>query len=128
MFKRTLLLTVVSLLMLRCSNKLEILAPYKESVAVYGLINQNDTAQYIRVQRVFLGEGNALTMAQNPDSCYYKAGELKVSLQRIKGGAQVGVDNTGSVPSGPLEIVLVQTSYYIKPIILCMRMAVSINW
>ena len=89
-----------------CHNDLEILAPYKESVAVYGLLNQDDTAQYIRIQRVFLGEGNAFTMAQNPDSAYFKPNELKVSLKRYKGGVQVSVD----VPATTnMEIVLSET-------------------
>jgi hypothetical protein len=86
MFKRAFLIAIGSLFLLQCSNKLEVLAPYRESVAVFGLINQNDSVQYIRVQRVFLGEGNAYTMAQNPDSCYFKPGELTVSLRPSVGG------------------------------------------
>ena len=86
MFKRAFLIAIGSLFLLQCSNKLEVLAPYKESIAVFGLINQNDTVQYIRVQRVFLGEGNAFTMAQNPDSCYFKPGELRVALRPTVGG------------------------------------------
>src|ERR1035437_2806405 len=109
MFKKVVFIVFISLLLLRCSNKLEILAPYKESVAVYGLLNQNDTAQYIRVQRVFLGEGNAMSMAQNPDSCYYKPGDLKVTLQRIKNGSQISVDNPAT---SVMEIVL--TEAYIQ--------------
>jgi hypothetical protein len=95
-----------------CHDKLEILAPYRESVSVYGMLDQDDTAQYIRVQRVFLGEGNALVMAQNPDSAYYKPGELKVSLQRIKNGVPVSVD----VPAtSAMEIVLSETYVQLEP-------------
>jgi len=116
MFKRSFFIAVIALFLLKCSNKLDILAPYKESVAVYGLINQNDSVQYIRVQRVFLGEGNAISIAQNPDSCYYKPGELKVTLQRILNSAQVGVDNTsGGVPTGPNEIVLTEAYVQVQP-------------
>lgn len=103
--KKAFLLALVSLFFVRCSNKLDILAPYKEGVAVYGLINQNDTVQYIRVQRIFLGEGNALVMAQNEDSCYFKPGELTVKLQRFSNGNQVSVDNPGTANK---EIVLTE--------------------
>ncbi|MHB8258708.1 MAG: hypothetical protein ACYDEC_00415 [Bacteroidia bacterium] len=84
------------------------LAPYKESVSVYGLLNQSDTIHYIRIERIFLGEGNAYTMAQNQDSVYFKSGELKVSLQRWNKstGQQVSVD----VPvSSSMEIILTDT-------------------
>jgi hypothetical protein len=89
-----------------CSNKLSLLAPYKESVSVYGLLNQDDSIQYIRIERVFLGEQNAYTMAQNQDSVYFKLGDIKVTLQRWKNDVQVSVDN----PATSLkEIVLTDT-------------------
>lgn len=106
MFKRALSYLIVLVAFAGCKNDLEILAPYKESVAVYGLLNQDDSVNYVRVQRVFLGPGNAYTMAQNPDSCYYKPNELKVSLIRIKNGVQVSVDNPASAN---MEIVLTET-------------------
>ncbi len=112
MFKRFFFIAFVALFLLRCSNKLEILAPYKEGIAVFGLLNQNDAVQYIRIQRVFLGEGNALSMAQNPDSCYYKPGDLKVTLQRIKNGSQISVDNPASAA---MEIVLTEAYVQTQP-------------
>ncbi len=48
------------------------LAPYKEIPVVYGLLNASDSLQYIRIQKAFLGEGNALIMAQHTDSIYYR--------------------------------------------------------
>lgn len=95
-----------------CKNELDVLAPYKESVAVYGLLNQDDTVNYVRVQRVFLGEGNALTMAQIGDSAYYKPGEVKVSLQRIKNGVPVSVTNPAS---SDMEIVLSEAYVQLEP-------------
>ncbi|HXB40055.1 MAG TPA: hypothetical protein VNZ49_05895 [Bacteroidia bacterium] len=110
MLKKAFFITFLVSFFVSCHNKLEILAPYKESVAVYGLLNQDDTVQYVRVQRVFLGAGNAFTMAQNPDSAYYKPGELKVSLQRIKNGVPVSVDNPAS---SAMEIVLTEIYIHI---------------
>jgi hypothetical protein len=108
MLKKALAIVVIYSLFGGCSNKLNILAPYKESVSVYGLLDTTDAISYIRVERVFLGAGNAYTMAQNPDSVYFTSGELTVSLQRwnLYTGAQVSVD----VPaSANMQIVLTDT-------------------
>lgn len=53
-------------------------------MVIYGLLNP-DTAtktQYIRISKAYLGEGNALIMAQQSDSVNY-ADVLDVKLQRI---------------------------------------------
>ncbi len=78
-----------SMLFSACDNDIDLLAPYKEIGVVYGLINPKDTVQYVRIQRAFLGEGNALTMAQVPDSTYY-GDVLDVQLIRIKNGTVLG--------------------------------------
>ena len=108
MLKKVFFIIVVYSLFGGCSNKLNLLAPYKESVSVYGLLNTTDAITYIRIERVFLGAGNAYTMAQNQDSVYFKHGEITVFLQRwnIFTGAQVSVD----VPAtSNMQIVLTDT-------------------
>ena len=108
MLKKALVIAVIYSLFGGCSNKLNILAPYKESVSVYGLLDSTDVISYTRIERVFLGAGNSYTMAQNPDSVYFASGELTVSLQRwnLYTGAQVSVD----VPaSANMQIVLTDT-------------------
>jgi hypothetical protein len=106
MIKKAFFIIIIFTLFGGCSNSLSLLAPYKESVSVYGLLNQDDPIQYIRIERVFLGAENAYTMAQNQDSVYFKSGDLKVTLQRWINGAQVSVNNSG--PS-VMEIVLTDT-------------------
>jgi len=55
-----------------CKTDFDLNAPYKETVVIYGLLNSaDDSAQYIRISKAFLGEGNALVMAQQPDSINY---------------------------------------------------------
>ena len=70
-----------------CSTDFNISTPYKESVAVYGFLNSNpaNDVQYVRVSKVFLGEGNSLIMAQQKDSINY-ADVLDVKMQRILNG------------------------------------------
>jgi hypothetical protein len=71
-----------------CENELDLVAPYKEIGIIYGLLNPTDTVHYIRIQKAFLGEGNALVMAQNPDSVYYPD-ILDAKLQRVKNGSVI---------------------------------------
>jgi hypothetical protein len=64
-----------------CNNNLNLLAPYKDITVVYGLLDQNDTTHYIRINKAFEGSGNAYTMAQQYDSINYPIGTLSVVLQ-----------------------------------------------
>lgn len=71
-----------------CSTDFEINAPYKETMVIYGLLNTLDTAQFIRISKAYLGEGNALIMAQQSDSINY-ADVLDVKMQRILNGTVI---------------------------------------
>lgn len=80
-----LLLIVTSFGLWSCNNDLDILAPYKETCIVYGLINAADSVQYVRINRAFLGEEDAYVMAQHPDSFNYPD-ILDVTFERWQGG------------------------------------------
>ena len=80
------LVVVISISLGSCENELDLVAPYEEIGVIYGLINPTDSVHIVRIQKAFLGEGNALLMAQNPDSIYY-LDILTAKLQRIKNGA-----------------------------------------
>ncbi|MGP8217109.1 MAG: hypothetical protein ACLQQ4_16185 [Bacteroidia bacterium] len=77
------LYTVIAIVLFltACSNKLNVLAPYKNITVVYGLLDQNDTAHYVRINKAYEGPGNAITMARQFDSVYYPANQLLVQLQ-----------------------------------------------
>jgi hypothetical protein len=65
-----------------CSTKFKIAAPYKNITVIYGYLDMNDTAHYIRVQKAFLDQSkSALTMAQTPDSSFYA--NINVRINRI---------------------------------------------
>ena len=65
--QRTALLCLASMA-LGCSTDLEINAPYQDITIVHGLLNMRDSIQYIKVNKAFLGEGDALVYAQIQDS------------------------------------------------------------
>ena len=76
-----LLLTVV--MFTTCRNDLELNAPYKEIPSIYAVINPSEPVHVIRINKVFLGEGDANAMAKVADSVNYPAGELTVTLRRF---------------------------------------------
>ncbi len=79
-----------------CKNELNINAPYKEVPSVYAVLNPQDAIQMIRINKVFLGEGNANEMAQISDSINYQEGDLTVTLERFVNGVQVAATPTGN--------------------------------
>ncbi len=80
------LLPLIVLIINSCKTDIDLLATYKESVVVYGLLNQSDSVHYLRINRVFLGAQNAQTTAQIKDSVYFKPGEATVYLEKYFNG------------------------------------------
>ncbi len=72
-----------------CKNKLEVNAPYKDVPNVYAVLCAQDNKQIIRINKTFLGEGDANVMAKVTDSVNYQPNELTVTLNRFVNGAQV---------------------------------------
>ncbi len=94
-----------------CKNDLDVLAPGKESVSVYGVLNPNLAVQNIRINKVYLTDGDALVAGQNSEDINYGPGELKVTLQRFMVGSSTPTltsIGTGTVATKK-EIVLTET-------------------
>jgi len=66
-----------------CKNDLEVLAPGKEMVSVYGILDPTQDIQNIRINKVYVNEQDALVSAQDANSINYGPGELTVTLQRF---------------------------------------------
>lgn len=55
-----------------CSNDLEVLADYKESAAIYGLLDPNMSIQFIKINKVFTNKNSkASDVAKISDSLYF---------------------------------------------------------
>jgi len=65
-----LLLTSV-LLFNACSTDVDLYADYKDITVVYGLLDANQDTNYVKINKAFLGPGNALDIALIADSCNY---------------------------------------------------------
>lgn len=58
-------------LLASCSNDLDVNADYKDQTIVYGLLNQRDSVHWVKINKAFLGDANALEMALVRDSNEY---------------------------------------------------------
>lgn len=79
---RILQLFIVIILTLKlssCSTEVDNYANYKDITIVYGLLESGTDTTFIRITKAFLGPGNALLFARNPDSSNYP-GKLNVQL------------------------------------------------
>ncbi|MEP7169154.1 MAG: hypothetical protein ABI855_07255 [Bacteroidota bacterium] len=56
-----------------CKTDFDVTAPYKETMVVYGLLNASSDTNWVRINKAFLGDGNAYDMAKahDPDSTNY---------------------------------------------------------
>lgn len=67
-----------------CDTEFEINADWQEVTVVYGLLDQSQAQQYIKINKAYLGEGNALQMASVADSINYDPAELEVKIIKVK--------------------------------------------
>lgn len=87
MKKLLLLYPVLGIFLSACSNEFQIAAPFQDIPVVYGIISPNDTAHYIRIERVFIDpDASAYDVAKIPDSIYYPNNAIAVFLERVNTG------------------------------------------
>lgn len=66
-----------------CDNEVDINADWKETMILYGLLDANQSEQYIKVNKAFLNEaGSALMIAKNSDSLYLESVTVKIIRSR----------------------------------------------
>jgi hypothetical protein len=68
-----LFLSLFALVMLfnACSTDVDLYAGYKDITVIYGLLDSDKDTNYVKINRAFLGPGNALEIAMIADSCNY---------------------------------------------------------
>ncbi len=81
------LFLIVYLLVPSCKTDFDINAEYKDITIVYCLLNQKDTIHYARINKAFLGEGNALIMATDPNNTIYPYEDLNVTMEEYLNGS-----------------------------------------
>lgn len=86
--KKILGLSALVFLFSMCSTEIELLDDWKETCVAYGLLDQTQPKQYVRIQKAFLGPNNAYDMAQQYDSINYIT-TLDVKIEQILNGTVV---------------------------------------
>lgn len=74
--KKFLLFVFSSVIFFGCSTDLDINAPYKNITVIYGLLNSRDSVQFVKINKAFLGEGDAYVFAQVRDSSEFSPEEI----------------------------------------------------
>ena len=80
-----------------CETDFDVNAQWEEVIIVYGLIDPNIEDQLIKINKAFLGEGDALQMASIADSSNYNPSDLLVRIHRIRQQAFNQYDTISSV-------------------------------
>ena len=78
--KKLVLFFFASVLFIGCSTDLDINAPYKNITVIYGLLNQRDSVQFVKINKAFLGEGDAYVFAQIRDSSEFNSEEITLKM------------------------------------------------
>lgn len=70
---------VAAIIITACSTDFSVNGDYEERAIVHAVIDANDTIHFVKINKTFLGDGNALEFAQVPDSTYFTSVEGTVS-------------------------------------------------
>jgi hypothetical protein len=100
---RAILILLTTVFFTSCKNDVEINGEWKDISVVFGLLNQSDTAHYVRISKAFLGEGDALVFAKQFDSLYYQPELLEVTVTELINGNQTRVFNLVADQTIPKE-------------------------
>ena len=86
MKKIYLILSVFVIVFAACETDFDVNATWEEEVVVYGLLDAGEgkELQQIKISKAFLGEMDALQMAQHADSINFDPNDLDVKIVRIK--------------------------------------------
>lgn len=88
--QRLLFIGLAAALLSSCNNDLDINADYEDITVVYGLLNQRDSVHLVKINKAFLGEGNAYDMALVADSSEYGGDAITLAeVERLDGNGNV---------------------------------------
>ena len=87
-------------LLFSCSTDLDVTGKHKEVMVVYGLLDQSQNVQYIKINKAFLGQGSAFGYAKVKDSTQY-VNSLTVKLKRLSDGLEFNFSPDNTIPKDP---------------------------
>ncbi|MBK8817481.1 MAG: hypothetical protein IPN42_19320 [Methylococcaceae bacterium] len=81
MKKLLVLLSLISSVFVACKTDFELNAAYKETTVIYGLLDQSRNVQMIKINKAFLGSGDANAFVKL-NSINYNPADLSVYVER----------------------------------------------
>jgi len=82
--KNKIILLIFSVFFLSCETDFDVNAEWQDVTVVFGLLDPNNEDQLIKINKAFLGPGDALQMASVADSTNYDPSEITVKVHRVK--------------------------------------------
>ena len=95
--KNKIILLLFSVFFLSCETDFDVNAEWQDVTVVFGLLDPNNEDQLIKINKAFLGPGDALQMASVADSTNYDPSEITVKLHRVRQQSFSGYDTLASV-------------------------------
>ena len=89
-----------------CSTDVDLYADYKDITVVYGLLDYNKDTNFVKINKAFLGPGNALDIALIADSCNYPN---KLDAKIIEHRAPLYGNNYQVTRTLPLDTITIHT-------------------
>ncbi len=96
------LLTFV-LIFSSCETDFDVNAGWQEMTVVYGLLDASTDTQYIRINKAYLGEGDAMMMAQYSDSINFNPDDLEVTLSKLGTSVSISLDTISGIIKDALD-------------------------
>jgi len=84
MKKIFLIFSIFLLVFPSCETDFDVHATWEEITIVYGLLDQSQERQYIKINKAYLGAGDALQMATIADSVNFLPENMEVKLHKIQ--------------------------------------------
>lgn len=84
---RNLIFVLILAITASCSTDFDVNADWEDITVVFGLINPDDTAHYIKINKAFLGDEDAYAMADRFDSLYYDT--IIVNVEQWTNGEKI---------------------------------------
>jgi len=76
-----------SFLVSSCETEVDLMGPYKSTPVIVGILDYTVDTQFVRINRTFLGEGDANVYAGIRDSVEYNAAEVEAWLYKKRNGS-----------------------------------------
>lgn len=81
-----LLFTCLSFFLQGCETEVDLMAPYESTAVIIGILDYGVDTQFVRINRTYLGEGDARVYAQIKDSVEYNPSEIYARMYKKRNG------------------------------------------